>query len=124
MKTIISKSRRRTPWSGVENATTLQSFIDECTQNNYHKKHPKPTETGEAELLISFDIAECRRCGSSKIQKFGYTPNGIRRYRCKECGRTFTVLTDTIFDSHKIPLTEWLDFLLSIFGHGSFNLVS
>jgi transposase-like protein/DNA-directed RNA polymerase subunit RPC12/RpoP len=124
MKKIISKSRRRTPWSGVADATALQSFIDECTRNNYRKRHPKPTETGEAELLNSFDVNECRRCGSSEIRKFGYTPNGIRRYRCKECGRTFTVLTDTIFDSHKIPLTEWLDFLLSIFGHGSFNLVS
>jgi hypothetical protein len=33
-------------------------------------------------------------------------------------------LTNTIFDSHKIPLSEWLDFLLSIFGYGSFSLVS
>ena len=124
MKKIISKSRRRTPWSGVSDATALQSFIDECTQKNYHKRHPKPTATGEAELLNSLDVDECRRCGSSDIQRFGYTPNGIQRYKCKECMRTFTVLTNTIFDSHKIPLTEWLDFLLSIFGHGSINLVS
>jgi hypothetical protein len=36
MKKIISKSRRRTPWSGVPDATALQVFIDDCNQNNYY----------------------------------------------------------------------------------------
>lgn len=124
MTKIVSKSRRRTPWSGVADATALQAFIDECTQSNYQRRHPKPTETGDADLLNSFDVVGCRHCGGPDIQRFGYTANGIQRHRCKDCGKTFTILTDTIFDSHKIPLTEWLDFLLSIFGFGSFNLVS
>jgi hypothetical protein len=45
-------------------------------------------------------------------------------FRSKGCGRTFNVLTNTIFDSHKVALTEWLDFLLTVFGYGSFNLTS
>jgi transposase-like protein len=124
MKKIISKSRKKTPWSGLPEATALQVFIDDCNLNNYNKRHPQSTDTGEAALLNSFEVSECRRCMSSDIQKFGYTANGIRRFRCKECGKTFTVLTNTIFDSHKIPLSEWLDFLLSIFGYGSFSLIS
>lgn len=124
MKKIISKSRKKTPWSGLPEATALQVYIDDCNMSNYNRRHPQCTDTGEAALLNSFDVSECRRCMSSEIQKFGYTANGIRRYRCKECGKTFTVLTNTIFDSHKIPLSEWLDFLLSIFGYGSFSLVS
>ena len=124
MKNIKSKSRKRTPWSDVVNVTALQAFIDACNQNNYYKKHPQLVDTGEATLLNSFEIRECRHCKSSNLQKFGFTANGIRRFRCKDCSRTFTIVTNTIFDSHKISISEWLDFLLSIFGYGSFNLVS
>ena len=124
MKNIRSKSRRRTPWSDVTDATELQTFIDDCNQNNYYKRHPQLADAGEATLLNSLEIKECRHCQSSNIQKFGYTSNRIRRFRCKDCGRTFTVLTNTIFDNHKIPISEWVDFLLSIFGYGSLNLVS
>ena len=124
MKNIKSKSRKRTPWSDVVNVTAFQAFIDAYNQNNYYKKHPQLADTGEATLLNSFDIRECRHCKSSNIQKFGFTANGIRRFRCKDCSRTFTIVNNTIFDSHKISISEWLDFLLSIFGYGSFNLVS
>ncbi len=124
MKKIRSKSRRKTPWSDTPEATALQAFIDESNQDNYHRKHPAISDTGEAELLNSLDVQDCRHCKSTAIQKFGFTANRVCRFRCKSCGRTFNVLTNTIFDSHKIPLTEWLDFLLTIFGYGSFNLTS
>ena len=29
--------------------------------------------------------------------------------------QSFTPLTNTIFDSHKIPISEWFEFLLSLF---------
>jgi transposase-like protein len=124
MKKIRSKSRRKTPWSDMPEATALQAFIDESNQDNYHRKHPVISDTGEVGLLNSLEVQECRHCRSPAIQRFGFTPNGVRRFRCKDCGRTFNALTNTIFDSHKLPLTEWLDFLLSIFGYGSFSLTS
>lgn len=124
MKNIRSKSRRKTPWSDVPELTSLQSFIDECNQENYFKKHPALSDSGETELCNSFELNECRHCSSSRIQRYGTTKNGIRRYRCSDCGKTFTVLTNTIFDSHKIAISEWLDFLLSVIGYGSFTLVS
>lgn len=124
MKNIRSKSRRKTPWSDAPEATALQAFIDESNQDNYHRKHPGISDTGEVELLNSMGVQECRHCSSTAIQRFGFTSNGVRRYRCKDCRRTFNILTNTIFDSHKLPLTEWLDFLLSIFGYGSFSLTS
>jgi transposase-like protein len=124
MKNIRSKSRRKTPWSDVPEATALQAFIDESNQDNYHRKHPGISDTGEVELLNSMGVQECRHCSSTAIQRFGFTSNGVRRFRCKDCRRTFNILTNTIFDSHKLPLTEWLDFLLSIFGYGSFSLTS
>jgi transposase-like protein len=124
MKKIRSKSRRKTPWTDMPEATALQAFIDESNQGNYRRKHPRIPDTGEVELLNSLDVQECRHCQSKDIQRFGFTLNGVRRFRCKGCGRTFNVLTNTIFDSHKVALTEWLDFLLTVFGYGSFNLTS
>ncbi|WP_319756526.1 hypothetical protein [uncultured Sphaerochaeta sp.] len=98
MKKISSKSRK-TPWSDMPEATALQAFIDESNQDNYHRKHPAISDTGEVELLNSLEVKECRHCRSSVIQRFGFTPNGVRRFRCKDCGRTFNALTNTIFDS-------------------------
>lgn len=124
MSNIRSRSRRTTLWTGKEDATPLQSFIDKCNRDSFERRHPGITETGEAELVNSFEVDSCRWCGSEKIKSFGYTAAGIRRHRCNQCGKTFTPLSNTIFDSRKIPLTEWLDFLLSVFGYGSFKLVS
>ena len=42
-------------------------------------------------------------------------------YRCKTCLRRFNILTNTIFDSHKIPLSEWAEFLLHLFEFHSIN---
>lgn len=124
MKNYKSESRRTTSWTGKEDATPLQSFIDKCNSDNFNRRHPWIADTDEAELVNSFKPEECPLCGCPSIQGFGHTAAGIQRYRCNGCGRTFTPLTNTIFDSRKIPLTEWLDFLLSIFGYGSFRLVS
>ena len=41
-----------------------------------------------------------------------------------ECGRRFNILTNTVFDSHKISISEWMGFFLDIFGFGSFGLTS
>ena len=47
--------------------------------------------------------------------KSGCRKDGIQRYLCKECNRRFTSLTNTIFDSRKIPISEWIEYLLHLF---------
>ncbi len=48
---------------------------------------------------------QCPHCGSFKYQKFG-TDKGSKRYRCKECKRTFTEYTGTWLSKiHKKSLT-------------------
>jgi transposase-like protein len=121
---IRSKSRKETPWTGKPDATPLQAFIDTCNQNNYFRRHPDNAETGESQFINSYQLTSCRWCGSGHIKAYGHTSLGIRRWKCNDCGRTFTPITGTIFDSRKIPLSEWLDFMLSVFGYGSFRLVS
>ena len=117
-------SRRRTPWTGKDDATPLQSFIDSSNVNNYKKKHPSILDTGESKMLNAYSLDTCRYCQSLKIQKYGFTKNKVRRYRCSDCGRIFTVTTGTIFDNHKIPISEWVDYLLGLFRIQSFNSVS
>lgn len=119
-----SGSRKRTPWTDAETVSPLQSFIDTTNASNYARRHPALDTTGEVEMLNSFKATCCRRCGSENFQRYGKTGNGMIRYRCNDCGRTFCVTTNTIFDNHKVSISERLDFLLTIFGHGSFSLTS
>lgn len=44
----------------------------------------------------SLDAYECRR------------PNGSLRFRCKECGKDFSITSGTLFASHKLPLRAYL----------------
>jgi len=121
---ITSKSRRRTPWTDAKEATPLQSFIDQCAERDYSHRHPILDDMGEADFLNSYEVTKCRYCGSDLIRKEGYSDSGIQRYRCKECGKRFNILTNTVFDSHKLSISEWMGFLLDLFGFGSFSLTS
>jgi transposase-like protein len=121
---IKTKSRRRTPWTEDKNPTPLQSFIDRCTERDYAHRHPTFEEMDESEFINSYELKTCRMCGSDKIVKDGKSSGGIARFKCNACGRRFTAITNTIFDSHKIPISEWIGFLLDIFGYGSFGLTS
>jgi transposase-like protein len=121
---IVTKSRRKTPWTKAESATPLQGFIDRCTERDYAHRHPTFEETCESGFINSYDLKNCRYCGSSNIVRNGKSDNGITRFKCKGCGKQFTAITNTMFDSHKIPISEWIGFLLDIFGYGSFSLTS
>lgn len=51
----------------------------------------------------------CIHCGCvDDIMKHSKLRNGIFRYFCSNCGKTFTDLTATIFEKSKIPLWKWL----------------
>lgn len=40
---------------------------------------------------------------------------GLAIQECKTCGRKFNPLAGTIFDSRKIPLSKWIEFLVHLF---------
>jgi len=49
----------------------------------------------------------CPRCGGvDGVVKFGRTPKG-QRYRCKDCGRTFTAMSLSLFQGTHKALTVW-----------------
>ncbi|MGE4585214.1 MAG: hypothetical protein AB7C91_11245 [Sphaerochaeta sp.] len=122
---LTTKSRRKTPWTGkTEGVTPLQALIDNCTGRDYDHRHPEIEEISEQDFFNSIDLKSCRYCGSTRIVKDGRAKNKTIRYKCKDCGKRFTAITNTIFDSHKLPISEWMGFLLDVFGYGSFNLTS
>lgn len=48
----------------------------------------------------------CPHCGSVSTMKYGKY-RGTARYKCKDCGKTFTSTTGTMFYHSKLSVTEW-----------------
>jgi transposase-like protein len=113
------KSRKRTPWEGKEKLTATQSFLKENYDTFYAERHRKIENSGEAEMINSYTPAKCPFCKSEKYKKNGYTRSGVQRYMCIDCGKTFLPTTGTIFDEHRISISEWTEYCLNIFRHVS-----
>ncbi len=124
MKNRIDSSRQKTPWDNQEEISPFQKFVKETYKDNYKIKHPRLANTNESDLINSIPITNCKYCNSENIKKKGFSSSGIQRYVCKNCKKQFTSLTNTIFENHKISITEWIEFLLNLFNYGSTTLIS
>lgn len=81
------------------------------------KEPHKPVVCGDLLGLANGLLIECccPHCGGTHFKKSGYYGNGTRRYRCLDCGKAFSPLTGTVFDSHKIPISEWSEYVMHLF---------
>ena len=118
------QSRRTTPWDNQQDVPPLEFFLKQKYQSNYAHKHLRVIESEESNFLNSFAIKECKRCTSTNFKKRGYSKSGIQRYFCQDCKRYFIVTTNTIFENHKISISEWIEFLLNTFNYQSFKAIS
>lgn len=114
------KSRRRTPWDEQEVLTPTQEFLKMHYLSRYEDRHPTIAEADEAAMINSYAPQKCPFCGSKSFVRIGCDENGIRRFKCV-CGRRFKPTTGTIFDSRKIPVSEWIEYCLNIFRYISLN---
>ena len=89
----------------------------------YLAKHPDLTNL-EVKLNNALEIKICPYCNSVHIVKNGKNNNGVQRYKCLDCNKRFLPLTGTIFDSHKIPISECIEFVIHLFEFHSLNLSS
>ena len=117
-------SRRETPWDDKLFLTESESFIKNRYEKQYYSRHPVLIETGEDKIINSFKASFCPHCASENFKMKGFTRNGIQRYYCNDCNRTFTILTGTIFQDHKISISEWIEYLLDMFNYSSITLAS
>jgi hypothetical protein len=112
------KSRKKTPWDGVTDLTETQEFLREHYAAHYADRHRALSESGEAEMINSYAPTKCPYCAAEKFKKSGRTKSGVQRYMCG-CGKTFLPTTGTIFDEHRISISEWMEYCLNLFRHVS-----
>ena len=120
-KRSTHRSRRKTPWDEKEQRTPMQEFLYQHYNTHYDDRHPSLSETGETQLINSYVPKVCPYCASETLKMNGHTRNGVQRYKCLICKQTFTPVTRTIFEGHKISLSEWMDYILNIFRYLSIN---
>lgn len=111
------KSRRITPWEDEKELTPSQNFISTHYKEHYEQRHPRLEETGEVDLINTYVPKKCPYCGCEHFSRFGHTRIGVQRFKCKGegCGQTFLPTTGTIFDEHRISISEWIEYCLNIF---------
>ena len=115
-----SKSRKRTPWDNKAELTATQEYVHMHYVSRYEERHTKLKDDCESKMINSYKPAKCPYCSSENFIQNGYDAIGIQRYRC-ECGKYFKPTTGTIFDSRKIPVSEWIEYCLNIFRYVSLN---
>jgi len=113
-----AKSRRKTPWDGEADLTSTQEFLRQHYAAYYADRHRALGDSGEADMINSYVPTKCPFCESEKFKRSGRTQSGIQRYMCN-CGKTFLPTTGTIFDEHRISISEWMEYCLNLFRHVS-----
>jgi hypothetical protein len=81
-KSDYKKSRRKTPWDGVNDLNPTQAFLKENYDARYNKHHRKVADSGEAEMVNYYTPVRCPFCNSEKFKKKGYNDSGVQRYIC------------------------------------------
>lgn len=110
-----NKSRRATPWDRFDELTSSQDFIRTQTREHYAQKHMRLLDSKESELINSYIPDQCPFCSETNFKKNGFNSNHIQKYYCSTCNRTFLVTTGTVFQDHKIPITEWIEYWRNLF---------
>ena len=55
----------------------------------------------------------CPACGSAAVVNSGFTPAGVQRRRCQDCGKNFTRFTGTMLERSRFPWDVWVEALRS-----------
>lgn len=99
-------SRTKTLWDNHAELTPLETFIKSSYLDSFNYKHPALQHTSESDLLNSYIMNECHLCSSDHFKKIEFKSNGVQRYLCLDCHRSFNILINTLFDEHKIFISE------------------
>ncbi len=118
------KSRRKTPWDFKSERSPVEDFIRSNYLNAFNQHHKRLSDTNEADLLNAYTPKLCPYCGSDSFKKNGFYNTNLQRYQCKQCGKSFNILTGTLFEDHKIPITEWIDYILQTISYESNSSIS
>jgi predicted RNA-binding Zn-ribbon protein involved in translation (DUF1610 family) len=126
----MSNTKRRkqapsaTPWDNLDagSLTPGQALVHATHKSAYAFRHE--SFDGDVDFFNRFVRQSCPRCGSDLISPRGHDRSGIRRYQCDGCKKAFTPATGTVFESRKLPLSAWADFLVQVFSFESMAVVT
>ena len=121
---IKSHRRNSTPWDNCKDLSCTQKFIKQNYNKEYNEAHKNLKASGEAEILNGFKVLKCHWCLSTNIVKNGKYKTGIIRYHCKDCGKNFNIITNTLLDHHKLNAYEQVKNMLDLFCGISFHSIS
>lgn len=108
------RSLRKLSWDETKDQSFSQKLISSTVHEWYDAKH-RISSKEEIELINSISISSCPYCGSVRFIRYGHYSSGMNRYYCNDCFHYFCALTGTIFDNRKIPISEWIEYLLHLF---------
>lgn len=53
----------------------------------------------------------CPICGRTHVQRNGKRKNGAQKFICKDCGKTFSIRKNTIFNGTRKSLSVWREYM-------------
>ena len=112
-------SASATPWDGLPDSdlTPAQALVARAHREAYDARHAPLG--GEAAFFNAYERDACPRCGSPDVVRDGHDARGVRRWLCRSCGRSFTPMTGTIFEGHRIPASDWCEFAIQLLSFDS-----
>ena len=79
------------------NLENLSRYLNDILKPNIYNERKK-------------QINDCPKCGCHHYIKYGFF-KGIQRYRCKKCGKTFSLVTNSIWSYSKKEANKWIKFI-------------
>lgn len=86
------------------------SYLKKAVETRIDHERYGVTSFEEAAILYKRRPV-CPKCGSAISHEDGYTPAGHKRFRCENCESSYTLLSDSIFNSAKIPFHKLMGYI-------------
>ena len=113
-----------TPWDGQspESISPAQAVVAAAHRGAYAFRHE--AFDGDIDFFNGYAREACPWCAGRCVNRRGFDSSGMQRYLCRDCERSFTPTTGTVFEDRKLPLTAWADFLIQLFSFESMAVMT
>lgn len=81
--------------------------LSELVNDVYNRLTANGAKPSISRAFDRLSLSACAHCGSEHFVKNGKDRNGNSRYICRECGRSFTALTNTVLNGTHKTASVW-----------------
>ena len=71
---------------------------------------------------VGYEV-RCPNCDNLYVVKNGKAKSGLQKYKCKNCGKIFTIFTNTVFDSTRYPISVIFKLIYSMIDANSISIL-